>query len=206
MSSTNGTASGLPSSYTSASSSYADVCSYFSTVSNYYAGATDGVESSVQVTSTTSVTYGTSADNTSLQTVLRAIYAAANLQPTTANASSGTNKSEFQNYLSDINNDLTTGMSGGTITNAATNPSSGSTNTVVGLNTVQGIQGDVYTNLTDIATQNSTTQSYLSTNLSNIQDADLTAVSTQIINLQTQIQASFKAISIISSLSLASYI
>lgn len=197
-----GGTTGLPSSYTSASANYADVCNYFTTVTNYYNGSTDGVENSVQVTSTTMVTYGDSADDTSLQTVLRAIYAAANLQPTTNAGSSDADKSEFQNYLSDIGNDLTAGMTGGTIANATT----GGSTTVLGLNTVQGIQGDVYTQLGDIASQNSTAQNYLSTNLGNVQDADLASVATQIVNLETQIQASFKAISIISSLSLASYI
>ena len=73
-------------------------------------------------------------------------------------------------------------------------------------NTDIGALGDRQKQITEAQTEFSGTATVLQTQLSNVQDADLAQVATQMAQAQTQLQASYQVISSLSQLSLTKYL
>ena len=74
------------------------------------------------------------------------------------------------------------------------------------LSTEQGVLGDSQTRLGTAATNYTDLSTSLSGQISNVQDADLASVSTQLQSVQTQLTASYQLISNLKSLSLTNYL
>lgn len=74
------------------------------------------------------------------------------------------------------------------------------------MSTEQGILGDSQTNLTSVSSGYTDLTTTLTGQVSNVQDVDMAAVSTQLQSVQTQLTASYQLISNIKSLSLTSYL
>jgi len=74
------------------------------------------------------------------------------------------------------------------------------------LSTEQGVLGDSQTRLETAATNYTDLSTSLSGQISNVQDADLASVSTQLQSVQTQLTASYQLISNLKSLSLTNYL
>jgi flagellar hook-associated protein 3 FlgL len=80
------------------------------------------------------------------------------------------------------------------------------TGAVSAINTDIGALGDRQDQFTATQTAASDTATALKTQISSVQDADLTQVATQLSNAQTQLQASYQLISNLSTLSLAKFL
>ncbi len=74
------------------------------------------------------------------------------------------------------------------------------------IGTEQGVLGDSQTNLQTLGTNYTTLSTTLGTQVSNVQDVNMAAVSTQLQSVQTQLTASYQLIANIKSLSLTAYI
>jgi flagellar hook-associated protein 3 FlgL len=77
---------------------------------------------------------------------------------------------------------------------------------VSAINTDIGALGDRQDQVTAAGTEASDTSTALTTQISNVQDADLTKVAVQLSDAQTQLQASYQLISNLSTLSLAKFL
>ena len=161
-----------------ASTAYTNAASYMSgNVSSYYAGNSTAL--SAKIDDGVTAQYGITANNPAILQVLQAAYVAAGTTYSSSNATG------YQSIISSAQSTLATGQAG-----------------------VNQLSDQIGTNqelLASVASTQSDTQTTLASQLSNVEDVNVAAATTQLQNLQAQLETSYKVISMLSTLSLVNY-
>lgn len=157
-----------------------NVRSYFAATANYYQGDTTATRLSAQVDVSINVSYNFRADDPSVQQILSGLYTLANLTYDT-NSDAG-----FNTLLSGAIEDLDQGFDS--------------------LNQRVAELGGVREQVNTIRTEHISMTSLYKSQISEIEDVDTAAASSQLLNLQNQLQASYSVAAAIRSLSLVNFL
>lgn len=151
--------------------------------------------SQVQVGTDQTVTFGILADQN-----------ATAVSPGTGSTSTGSYIRDIMRSLATIGSLSSAQSSDPNFATLVQNTSSSLQSAVQTLNSDSGIMGDTQSNLTAMQSTLSDTSTAMSTQVNNLQSVDMASVASQLSEVQTQLQASYKIISELSSLSLVNFL